>query len=95
MKVQIKRLICINTLISLRFSRIMLSTVKISYPHPDGNIGIVPWLAELPSLLQKGLYADVVLHPMKEDNNPSGIYINHLGNNIYHKSNTYFNIFNY
>ena len=50
----------------------MLSTVKLKYPHPDGSIGIFPWLADLPSLLQRGLYADVVLHPMKFDRNSSG-----------------------
>ena len=57
---------------STYFFRDMLSTVKLIYPHTDGNIGIVPWLAELPALLQKGLYADVVLHPMKEENSSSG-----------------------
>ena len=56
----------------------MDSTVKISYPHPERNIGIVPWISELPSLLQKGLYADVVLHPMKEESNPSGNLSNYL-----------------
>ena len=50
----------------------MLSTVKLKYPHPDGSIGIFPWLADLPSLLQRGLYADVVLHPMKFEKNSSG-----------------------
>ena len=50
----------------------MLSTVKLIYPHPEGNVGIVPWLSELPSLLQTGLYADIVLHPMKEETGPSG-----------------------
>ena len=50
----------------------MLSTVKLKFPHSDGNIGIFPWLAELPSLLQRGLYADVVLHPMKIEKSSSG-----------------------
>ena len=50
----------------------MLSTVKLKYPHPEGNIGIFPWLADLPSLLQRGLYADVVLHPMKAENISQG-----------------------
>ena len=50
----------------------MFSTVKLKYPHAEGHIGIFPWLAELPSLLQRGLYADVVLHPMKSENQPPG-----------------------
>ena len=50
----------------------MLSTVKLTYPYPEGNTGIVPWISELPSLLQTGLFADVVLHPMKEETDPSG-----------------------
>ena len=50
----------------------MLSTVKLKYPHTEGNVGIVPWLSDLPSLLQTGLYADIVLHPMKEETDPSG-----------------------
>lgn len=54
----------------------MLSTVKLKYPHTDGSIGIVPWLEDLPSLLQSGIYADIVLHPKKEENIASGNYIN-------------------
>ena len=50
----------------------MLSTVKLKYPHTDGSIGIVPWLEDLPSLLQSGIYADIVLHPKKEENISSG-----------------------
>ena len=50
----------------------MLSTVKLTYPHPEGNAAIVPWLSALPSLLQTGLYADIVLHPMKEEIDSSG-----------------------
>ena len=50
----------------------MFSTVKLKYPHAEGHVGVFPWLAELPSLLQRGLYADVVLHPMKLENQPPG-----------------------
>ena len=60
----------------------MLSTVKLAYPHSEGSIGIVPWLEELPSLLQKGIYADVVLHPMKKENESTGNNINNFMSNV-------------
>ena len=50
----------------------MLSTVKLKYPHLEGSIGTVPWISELPTLLQKGMYADVVLHPMKKEDRTTG-----------------------
>ena len=65
----------------------MLSTVKLKYPHPDGSIGIFPWLADLPSLLQRGLYADVVLHPMKFDKNSSGKKLKKYTSNQHYSTN--------